>query len=221
MKRLYLISIITLTICFGSFGQQCDSCKMEFDKLLLILKMKKVSQTDLERSWQITTKLYILGYTNYIDRVANNVSYVSHSLTRTFSDICIKSGGHIGVDYYLKYLTFTNGSVEEERSFALERLFVRLPEIVFNRIGKNEELLNDLTWGFLNNRYYGTDNSFKDNDYAAMTVYENGPKPILNKDNCKAIFFETNPLLKEKYNDYKYQIDYIINAAIECLKENE
>ena len=125
------------------------------------------------------------------------------------------------MDYYFKYLDFTKGSAEEERSFALERLFVKFPEIVFNRIGKNEELLNDLTGGFLNNRYYGAKNPFENNDYIAMTVYENGPNQILNKDNCKDIFYETNPSLKAKYNDYKFQIDYIINASIESLKENE
>jgi hypothetical protein len=54
-----------------------------------------------------------------------------------------------------------------------------------------------------------------------MTVFEDGPKPILNRDNCKSIFFETNPTMKTKYNDYKFQIDYILNKAFESLKENE
>jgi hypothetical protein len=214
---LFLISIFTINV----YGQQCDSCKKEFDKLLMIKEKTKVSQTDLEKSWQITKKLYNLKYTDYIDSVANRTSYVSHSLTRTFSVICIKTSGKIGVDYYFNYLTLTKGSAEEERSFTLERLFVKYPEIVLNKIGKDNDLLNDLTWGFLNNRYYGAINPIEDKDYSAMTVYDNGPKPILNKDNCKSIFFETNPLMKTKYNDYKYQIDYIINTAIESLKENE
>jgi hypothetical protein len=128
---------------------------MEFDKLLMIKEKSKINQTDLEKSWQITKKLYNLSYTDYIDSIANNTSYISHSLTRTFSDICIKTGGKPGVDYYFNYLTLTKGSAEEERSFALERLFVKYPEIVLNKIGKESYLLDDLTWGFLNNRCYG------------------------------------------------------------------
>ena len=221
MKNTTLILFLITIFTISSYGQQCDSCKKDFDKLLMIKEKTKVSQTDLEKSWQITKKLYNLKYTDYIDSVANRASYVSHSLTRTFSDICIKTGGKFGVDYYFNYLTLTKGSAEEERSFALERLFVKYPEIVLNKIGKDNDLLNDLTWGFLNNRYYGAINPIEDKDYTAMTVYENGPKPILNKDNCKSIFFETNPTMKTKYSDYKYQIDYIINTAIESLKENE
>lgn len=219
MKTLFLIIAITLTFNCSSSGQQCDSCKMDFDRLLRIKMKEKVSQIDLERSWQITQKLYTLRYVDYIDKVVDNQSYVSHSLTRTYSEICVKAGGEIGVDYYFKYLTITNESAEEERSFALERLFVKYPVIVLKRIGKNLELLDLLTWGFLNNRYYGAKTPFENEDYTAMTIYKNSPKPILKKDNCKKIFFETNPFLKEKYNTYKFQIDYIINTSIKGLKE--
>ena len=220
MKRGYLIIIFTLICTIYSFGQQCDSCNFNFDKLLRLKMKENINKTDLENGWQIAKKLYTLRYTDYIDSVSNNASYISHSLTRTFSDLCINAGEQIGVDYYFKYLTFTNGSAEEERCFGLERLFVKFPLIVLNQIGKNEDFLNDLTWGFLNNRYYGSKNPFEHEDYTAMTVNENGPKPILTKDNCKSIFFETNPTLKAKYADYQYQIDYIINNAIEELANN-
>ena len=218
MVKLNLIIILLLTsISINSFGQQCDSCNREFDKLLVIKVKEKINQNDLENCWQIASKLYNLRYYDYIDSVRNNTSYVSHSLTKTFSDICIKTDGKLGVDYYFKYLSLTHGSAEEERSFSLERIFVKFPELVLNKIGIDTSLLDDLTWGFLNNRYYGAINPFEDEDYTAMTVYENGPKQTLNKDNCKSIFFETNPSLKDNYNDYKYQIDYIINEAIENL----
>lgn len=221
MTKIILLIMLILTIAISLFGQQCDSCKKEFDELLVIMNKSKVGQTDLEKSWQITKKLYYLRYTDYIDSVANRTSYVSHSLTRTFSEICIKSGGKLGVDYYFNYLNLTKGSAEEERSFALERLFVQYPGIVLNKIGNDNDFLDDLTWGFLNNRYYGAINPFENYEFTAMTVYENRPKPMLTKENCKEIFFETNPSMKTHYNDYKYQIDYIINTAIEHFKENE
>ncbi len=221
MKNITLIILLITIFTISTYGQQCDSCKKEFDKLLLIKEKSKVNQTDLEKSWQITKNLFNLRYTDYIDSVVNRTSYVSNSLTRTFSDICIMSDGKPGVDYYFNYLELTSGSAEEERSFALERLFVKFPEIVLAKIGKDNDRLNDLTWGFLNNRYYGAINPFETKSFTAMTVYENGPEPILNKSNCKSIFFETNPKMKNKYNNYKYQIDYIINSAIESLKYNE
>lgn len=221
MTNSTLIIFLISTIAINLYGQQCDSCKMEFDKLLIIKAKSKISQIDLKKSWLITKKLYELKYTDYIDSIVNITSYVSHTLTKTFSDICIKTGGKSGVDYYLKYLSLTNGSAEEERSFALERLFVKYPEIVLNKIGKDNDLLNDLAWGFLNNRSYGAINPFENEDFTAMALYENRPKPVLNKDNCKSIFFDTNPSLKTKYNAYKYQIDYIISTTIENLKDNE
>lgn len=220
MTKTFLIILFILSFAYLSLGQHCDSCKLEFDKLLLIKNKVQVSSVDLEKSWQITSKLYSQNYTDY-DSIINNEKYTIHSLTKTYSDICIKAQANLGVDYYLKYLAFTNGSAEEERSFALERLFVKFPEIVFDKIGQNQGLLDDLVWGFVNNRYYGAKNPFDNNDFTAMTVYENGPKPILNQDNCESIFFETNPSLKEKYKDYQSQIDYIITASIEILKENE
>lgn len=221
MKRINLILILIFVINISSFGQICDSCKKDFDKLLTIKNKEKVSQIDLEKSWQISKKLYDLDYHYYFDIDTNNAPYASHSLTKTFSDICLRAGGKSGVDYYFRYLTYTEGSAEEERSVALERLLVKFPEIVLTKIGKNDKFLNDLSLGFLNNRYYGAKNPFENNDFTAITVDENGPKPILNKDNCKAIFFETNPSLKSRYNEYKYQIDYIVNQSIANLKEKK
>ncbi len=221
MTKTNLIFILITTLTINLFGKQCDSCRKEFDKLLIIKEKLVINQTDLEISWQITQKLYNLKYTDYIDSVANGMEYISHSLTKTFSDICIKSDEKFGVDYYFNYLLFTSGSSEEERSFALERLFVKYPEIVLNRIGKDYDFLDEIAWGFINNRYYGAINPFEGYDYTAMTVYENGIEPVLNKDNCKSIFFETNPIMKTKYNEYESQIDYIINSAIRSLKENE
>lgn len=153
--------VIALNIFSLTYAQQCDFCKFKFDYLLNVLKQKKLSQTELQNCWLIVKDLYRARYTDYIDSIANNTSYVSHSLTKTYSEICIKTEGSVSVDYFFKYMTLTEGSAEEERSFSLERLFVKFPEIVLKHIGKNEELLDALTWGFLNNRAYGSNNPFE------------------------------------------------------------
>ena len=213
MKSTFLFLTFIVVLKVGLYGQQCSECRKDFDVLIKILKTDKVNPKELEISWQITTKLYKLNYTDYIDTVINNVGYISHSLTKTFSDICIKSGRQLGVDYYLKYLNFTEGSAEEERLYALERIFVKFPELVLNTIGQDTLLLSDISWGFRVNRFYGPKSHYANKDYNAITVYDNAPKPILNIDNCRKIFFETNPSLKEKYSKYKFQIDYIIKSA--------
>lgn len=212
-------TLILLFICFfavNTLAQQ-DSCKRDFELLLIIKNKSNISPTDLKKGWEITKKLYDFKYTDYLDSVSKGTYYFSHSLTRVFSDICLKADSILGVDYYFNYLSLTNGSAEEERSFALERLFVKHPEIVLVKIGDNKEWLDCLTWGFINNRYYGAVNPYEKEDYSAMTIYEDSQKPILNKEHCREIFFETNPILITKYNQYKYQIDYIINTAIENL----
>ena len=162
----------------------------------------------MKKCWLITTKLWDARYVDYIERAGKNDSYASHSLTRTFSDICIKAGCPVGVDYYLKYMSLTDSSVEEERALDLERLFVRHPEAVLKRIGTDEPRLDDLVYGFIMNRNYGPKNPYEKEDYSAETFYKNGPKPVLNRNNCRKIFFETNPTLVCKYDQYKYQIDY-------------
>lgn len=215
-------TLIIILICFfavNTFAQQCDSCKRDFKLLLIIKDKSEINSTDLEMSWKITKNLYNINYTDYIDSVLKGTSYVSHSLTRVFSDICLKTDSVSGVDYYLKYLTLTYGSSEEELSFSFERIFVKYPETVLKKIENDKERLEEIVWGFLNNRTYGAVNPYEKEDYSAMTIYEDSQKPILNKENCREIFYETNPILKTKYNQYKYQIDYIINTAIENLKD--
>ncbi|GAB1370743.1 hypothetical protein MASR1M45_08050 [Candidatus Kapaibacterium sp.] len=221
MPKFILIFVIFSMSLNHLASKQCDSCKADFDILLKIREKSKVSLSDIQRSWQITNKLYKLRYTDYIDSVINKTENVSHSLTKTFSDICINADSKLGVDYYLQYLNLTKGSVEEERSLSLERLFARYPETLLKAIGKDNDLLDDISWGFQNNRLYGAVNPFEGYDYTAMLLNEKSMKPILNKDNCKAIFFETYPVLSENYLKYKYQIDYIINSTIESLEVSE
>ncbi len=213
MKITSLILTFILVFKGGLYGQQCSDCRKDFDVLLVILKKSKVNPMELEKSFQITKKLYNLRYTDYIDTVVNNVDYISHSLTKTFGDICIKAGGQLGIDYYLKYFNFTDGSAEEERDYALERILVKFPELVLNTVGKDTLLLSAISWGFYVNRAYSHRSQNANKDYNAITAYDNEPKPILNVDNCRKIFFETYPSLKEKYNKYKFQIDYIIKLA--------
>ena len=50
MKKILLIFTIFLTTCFISEGQQCNTCKSKFDKLLKILKHKPITNNDINKS---------------------------------------------------------------------------------------------------------------------------------------------------------------------------
>ena len=215
MKRNILIFSFVFSVIVSAYGQHCKVCEQKFDTLLTILKKDNVLHSDIERCWLIAKELRERKYTEYIDNYVST-SHVLRSLTKTFADICIKTDRNTAVEYYLKYLELTKGSAEEQRSLSFEHIFVKFPMTVFDKIGMDKELLNSLTWGFLNNRYYGAD-PYDETSYEAteynITSFKPDLKPILTSDNCEEIFYKTNPSLKKEYSKYKEQIDYIITLA--------
>lgn len=220
MKKI--VVIILLFCGYFSQAQQCKDCNLQFDTLLTTLNKKIVTKDDLQKCTDITVKLINRKYYHYIDSTSSkseHILYSSHSLTKTYADLCLKCGGEFGVHLYINYCNINRNSAEEEISFSLERIFVKYPEITLKEIKKDSRLLDRLIWGFLNNRYYGAKNPYEDNDFRAMTVYENELKPILNDKNCEEIFYQLNPKLKYVYPLYKYQIDYILNGAKKNLSE--
>jgi hypothetical protein len=187
IKGLILIS--ALFVYQPLFGQECSECKADFDKLLQVSNSKSLNRENLEKSWQISSRLYKKGYSEHVGKDANGNEYVISTLSKLFADICLKADEHDCVEYYLRYMNLTRGSAEEETSFSLERVFQKFPEAILKAIGDDKEILDQLTWGFLNNRN------------------------IINKNDCKTVFYKTYPTLKEKYNIYRESIDYIIKSA--------
>lgn len=205
MIKPIFIFILVSTIAINAFGKQSDYCRKEFDKLLIISNKTKPKKTDLENSWLIAKKLYNLNYTNYIDSVANGANYSKCTLSETFCEICNKVGGRFGVRYCINYLNMIKGSaLDIFSSLPFDELFSRYPEIVLDQIGKNRYLLDVLIWGFYNCRRF---NNFNIEG-----------RRILNEHNCKYEFFKAYPSLKVRYNEYKYEIDYIINATSASVK---
>jgi hypothetical protein len=216
-KYITLFSIV-LIISSNTIGQRADSCLIGFDELLAILDQEKIKDKDLDRCLEISQKLYARKCDMRIVKDSNGNNYATHSLTRVFADICVKSERNLGVDHYIQYYRFTHGSAEEERSYALERLLVKYPRYLLDQIGQDEEMLFDIAWGFLNNRYYGPKDPYEDLKFKASKVHSKGPEPVLNAENCIEIFFETNPTLYDCYDKYKFQIDFIITEAEAFLK---
>ena len=214
MKLIVGIVFLTLSsaICYG---QQCLDCKKSFDRLIEIEQQDQISDSELNESLEIVTELYKKGYTDYIDSVSNNTSYVSKNLTHTFCIITRKRCDTKGVNYYLNYLQVTTGSAEEERSFGLERLFKDCPETVLDKL--DQSYFGDLAWGFVNNRLYGPDDPFEDDGFKAMTFYDSAPERKLTLDNYNDIFNETYPTLTSNEN-YSEDIKLILQKIAEILE---
>ena len=212
MKVSVSTLLFTLTALF-SFGQQCFECKENFDRLIEIEEEQKISTSALKESWALTKNLYEKGYIDYNDSISKNTIYVSQSLTHAFSNIIRKRCDSLSISYYLMYLDMTTGSAEEERSFGLERIFKRCPETVLDQI--DPAYFDELAWGFINNRFYGSKSPLDKEDYIAMTINNNPPKPVLNKENYALIFNETYPTLT---SNKKFSEE--IKLLLKKIKEN-
>lgn len=214
MRYLFLI-IFIIQIQFAC-GQKEIAFINNFKKLLEISKKDSISIEDLNRS--IKLKEIILQCNNviYFDSIKERKFYIPTDLAKPFADICFIAGTQ-GVEAYINYVIENLGSANEEISLFFERIFMKYPETTLQQIGTDQDLLDKLIWGFINNRYYGAVNPYENNDYRAITKYEDEPQPILNKNNCEKIFFETNPILQDLYPKYKEQIDYILKGAKDQL----
>jgi hypothetical protein len=111
------------------------------------------------------------------------------------------------------------GSAEEQIDFSFETIFFKFPKLVLDKMGNGDWYLNRLSWGFVNNRYYGINNANEGNPNIAMIKYANPPKPVLNKKNFEDIFFRINPEVKNLYPQYKEQIDKILLSIKEDLSD--
>jgi hypothetical protein len=78
LNRTTLISLLILLTNLGVIGQDCDSCKTYFDTLIIILKKPNISKSDLQKSWQITSKLYSYRFADY-PVVINGVAGYTHT----------------------------------------------------------------------------------------------------------------------------------------------
>ncbi len=213
---------ILLTISFASFGQNsCDSTL--FNQLFKISKQDKVNSSDFQRSKNLVDSL---SY-RFCDHVIILPDSIYTSLTYTYGRICLKANSTESVNSFLKYRLDHKGSAEEMLSFTLENLFVKKPDIILQEISRydsitKEDILNDLIWGFLNNRTYGATDPFEFNPFKAMTYYENPPKTVLNFKNYKDLYFKVNPRTIDLYPKYKRFYDYILKGIyLELLDQEE
>jgi hypothetical protein len=213
MQTKYLIIIILIPAFSFAVSSNCDSTL--FKKLIDFSNQTKITESEF-----LACKDIVDSLDNYdCDYMVKNERLVT-SLTFLFGKICYKTNTDTAIRSFVNYQIHHIGSAEEQISFSFENLFSLQPKLILDEILKTsdvmqKDLLNSLAWGFLNNRNYGIDDPLADDPFKAMTVYDNPPDPILNRNNYKEIFYQAHPETKNLYPYYRVQYDYIFSKIVE------
>ena len=209
MKKIIFV-ILTVIALNGKSQESCDSAM--FYKLYYISQKKNIENSDFLLSLKLLDSLEI--YRN-CDHVIILPDSIYTCLTYTFGRICLKVNNELSIKSFMTYRLKHNGSAEELLCFTFENLFVVKPDVILREISKKDStlqkfLLNDLIWGFINNRYYGVNDPFAYNPFKAMTYYKIKPEIVLTSINYKNMFYKVNPKTKEFYKLYSGFYDYIL-----------
>jgi hypothetical protein len=207
-----LAALIAIALSSGD-----RSCLRYSAELYDIASLQSVSDSLLVRSEFLVEK---------IDRACRQRQlYVPHgdslvevgSSALLFGQVCERSIPPRGVDAFITYRLEQFNSSDEDYSLALERVFAKDPETVLRRIhglpsAQRTALLNDIVWGFLNNRLYGVSNPLlKKNSTptAAMPL----PAEVLNVYTYERIFFQLHPDLRSLSRLYQAEVDFILHQV--------
>lgn len=212
MKTKYLLALCLIPILIIADQSDCDSTL--FIKLIDVSNQSKITTSDFLTCESIVDTLNKYGCM-YFDK---NDTLIT-SLTFLFGKICYKVNSDTSIKAFLGYHIKHIGSAEEQISFSFENLFTLHPKLILDEILKTDtilqkDLLGSLAWGFLNNRNYGIDDPLADDPFKAMTVYDNPPDPILNRNNYMEIFYQVHSETKHLYPYYRNQYDYIFSKIV-------
>lgn len=143
------------------------------------------------------------------------------SLIRLYEKICRKAVSGQGVKFFMRYRLENLDSPDEEFAYAMERLFAAKPEQVLAYIHGQPDsirtlLLDDIVWGFLNNRIYGAQNPY-DLEESPSGRLEKPPPEILNKNTYRGIFFDLNNRMGKVNLKYPEEVGYILKSSYKFL----
>lgn len=204
------ILLTVMMLCGIMSGLSCagEKEKNGFDSLIAMKEKGSISDAELEECFNITKTLYDSNIDHVKSMDGEKETY--YNLTHTFADLCMMAPKKSGIKYYLKYLDYTGGSAEEERSFSLERLFLKYPGDVLDAIGNNEDLLSSIAWGFVNNYIFEIEGEIEDETQSSDSEKIKTSSPELNQENYRELFMSRIPGINEIYKDHTSQLDFIL-----------
>jgi hypothetical protein len=220
MRNMFSI-ILLLSFNINCLCQEtCDSNL--FKHLINISNQNNISIIEFQKCEKIVYDLWDKKCYDYVKSV-NEENYAIGNLTYLFGRICIKADCDQAVKSYINYIQKNKGSAEEQLDFSFENIFVKRPESVLVEISKQDSsyihrLLSDLAWGFVNNRAFGIEDPFANNQFKAMTVHNDPPKVILDSTNYRFIYFSLNPAIKRLYPKYRNYIEFELSEVLDMIR---
>jgi|GEM_PF-2601248 len=134
-------------------------CEALYEELNAIKAQRTISIKDVERSINIAQKINLNENCPYAQQLSLGIC-----VTCTIADIIIKADIETAVPSYFRYLDYNEGSAEEQLAYSFDRVFAKYPERTLKEISgfpkeKQLELLDLISWGFLNNYFEERENS--------------------------------------------------------------
>lgn len=205
-----LAALITITLSAGD-----RSCLRYSSELYAIASLPSVSDSLLVRSEFLVEKIDRACRHRQLSVPCADSLIEVGSTALLFGQICERSIPPRGVDAFITYRLEQFKSADEDYSLALERVFAKDPETVLRRLhglpsSERTALLNDIVWGFLNNRLYGATNPLFKNPRSAHST-EPLPAEVLNLYTYERIFYQLHPDLRPLSRLYQAEVDFILH----------
>jgi len=189
---------------------------------------KTISDAQLNRSFSIIQKMENKCWDyGMVVESGEQVKYIS-DIPAVFAEICGKAISTEGVARFFEFRMAHWDSADEDLSLALEKLFVKKPAEVLKKIREQKAnirtgLLNDIAWGFINNRLYGVENPFEYRGLKksqTLTQFTDHEKYVekLNINTYRTIFFNLNEDLHQLSSQYPGEIHFILRKTREYFE---
>jgi len=201
-----------------------------FEELIEYSNYDYTSDSTVIRAKEIVDSLVKSGYSSfksdYYTKLINGELHIITSRTYLFGKICEKNVGSTGVNLFMNYMLDHSGSAEEELSFSFERIFRTHPREILKRINSSDEksqkyFLDQIVWGFVNNRLYGIKDPDTDISSSAFIITEPAPECKLKVSTYKNMFFSLNNELLQLKKEYPEEITYLLNQIEGILNWDE
>lgn len=214
MKKLTNIMIILILSASLAYADNKENCKTIFEEVYQYSIKDAISDIDFGMCKDMLKQLKACGYYEQMI-VKDGGSSEGYELDSLYAVICNKTKPGLGIPAYIEHLIDSKSSASESLSTSFESIFRLHPEMVMDVIQKHDittqdYLLDRLGWGFLNNNYVE-----KDETISGKTEVK---RYSLDATNYEDIFYKAYPVLKEKYEKYKRNIDYIFENCRSYFK---
>lgn len=214
MKTALILAAVVLV----SFSPGKKNCLSRSEELYRISQLPSVSDSLLLRSRYLVDKIDGRCVENGVLVVRGDQIISVGSLASVFGTLCGKCKSNNGAQAFIEFRRDQWASADEDLALSLERIFVSRPAFVMAYMHQfsdtvRTQMLNDIVWGFINNRLYGPEDPRENGISEPYGMVGERPREKLNKYTCKQIFFRLNPAMTSVAESYPREINYMLEQA--------